>query len=127
MFTYIYSFFKVCTLVCFIAHLPSSIRELGILLIINLIHLINLANLKQGTLTQAKNYCGRSQIMTPDICHNTTVTDTIIDVVRDARLRFNMDSTIAQMWIGIRRHNATHFSNGNKWFIGTELGSANLL
>ena len=86
--------------------------------------LINVSNLKQGTLTHAQNDCSRSQIMTPDICHNTTITDTIIDVVREARIRFNIGSEISQMWTSIRRHNATHFSNGNKWFVGTDLGLA---
>ena len=86
--------------------------------------LINVSNLKQGTLTHAQNDCSRSQIMAPDICHNTTITDTIIDVVREARIRFNIGNEVSQMWTGIKRHNATHFSNGNKWFVGTDLGLA---
>ena len=62
--------------------------------------------------------------MAPDICHNTTITDTIIDVVREARTCFNIGNEVSQMWTGIKRHNATHFSNGNKWFVGTDLGLA---
>jgi hypothetical protein len=75
-------------------------------------------------LARAQNDCN-NQIMTPDICHNATITDTIMDVVREAWIRYDGDNvgTISRIWTGITRFNATHFSNG-KWFTRTDLGAA---
>ena len=75
---------------------------------------IDTSNLKVGTLSEALISCD-DMILTPDLCHNSTQANALIEVVQEARQRghFNLDREIrpvSQMWTGMRRFNATHFT-----------------